>query len=137
MKQSILVIDDEQSLCDFLSYYLKRHGFQVTTTIYGADAPCLLDENHYHLVILDVVLKGCDGLELLTEIKNSHPQLPVLMLTGLGFQEEVLQEARKNGADGYLSKTLAKEHLLMEVRRLLNMPADQRRRLSQRGLIDR
>ena len=119
MKTHILVIDDELSMCDFLARYLAQHGFAVTTTPRGADARRLLDGQHYQLVVLDIVLKDCDGLELLSEIKTAHPALPVLMLTGLGYREDILQEARQRGAAGYLSKTLTTTHLLMEIHRLL------------------
>ncbi len=120
MKPRILVIDDEQSLCDFVAYFLRRHGFQVSTSLRGDDGLRLLNEHEVQLVILDVVLGDCDGLDLLSKIKNSHPNLPVLMLTGLGYQEDILQESRSRGASGYLSKSLAKEQLLLEVRRLLS-----------------
>ena len=126
MNHHILVVDDDPSLCDFIAYFLNRHGFQVTTVLDGSAAVRVLDEKSVHLVILDVILQDCNGLDLLFKIKQTHPRLPVLMLTGMGYHEEVLQEARKNGASGYLSKNLAKEHLLLEVRRLLNpaSPAD-------------
>ena len=124
MAPHILIIDDERSMCDYLKAYLTRHGFLVTTVLYGADARNQLFENRYHLVILDIVLKDCDGLALLSEIRSNHPQLPVLMLTGLGFREDVMQEAKQRGAAGYLSKTLTKDHLLMEIHRLLRPPSE-------------
>ena len=119
MKPQILVIDDEQPLCDYLDCYLTRHGFDVTTTTRSDEGLRLLDDHPYQLVILDVVLKDGDGLELLTRIIRAHPALPVLMLTGLGFQEEILLEAKSRGAAGYLSKSLTSTHLLLELHRLL------------------
>ena len=124
MKQHILVIDDEKTMCDFLAYFLRRYGFRVTTTIRGADALRLLNAHHVHLVILDIVLGDCSGLDLLLEIKLAHPALPVIMLTGLGYQEDALEIAKKNGAAGYLSKTLAAKQLLSEVRRFCAQPPE-------------
>ena len=122
MSYHILVIDDEPALGSFLALYLSRQGFLVTTTTRGADGLRLLDEYHFHLVVLDVVLIDCDGLEILSEIKKVHPALPVLMLTGLGYNADALHEAKHRGAAGYLSKTLTTPHLLLEIRRLLNPP---------------
>ncbi len=120
MKHHILVIDDEPAICDFLVQYLTQYGFLVTSSTRGADALRLLDENHYHFVILDIVLKDCEGLALLSEIKTAHPQLPVLMLTGLGFLEDPLQEAKRRGAVGYLSKSLVTSNLLLAIHRHLD-----------------
>ena len=79
MRHHILVIDDEQLIYDLLANFLTQHGFEVTTTKCKAEAVRSLDEHPYHLVLLDVVLKECDGLELLSEIKSAHPQLPVVL----------------------------------------------------------
>jgi DNA-binding NtrC family response regulator len=126
MKHHILVIDDELAICDFLDHYLTQHGFKVTSTTNASDALRLLDQNRFHFVVLDIVLKECDGLELLSEIKAAHPRLPVLMLTGLGFQEDPLQQAKRRGAVGYLSKSLMTSNLLLEIRRQLTPPPKRR-----------
>jgi len=72
-----------------------------------------------NLVILDVALAEADGLELLARLKGVHPKLPIIILTGMGFDDELLQEALQKGASGYVSKTLPLEQLLMEVHRTL------------------
>jgi DNA-binding NtrC family response regulator len=69
---------------------------------------------------MDIVLPDADGMEVLSAVKQNHPNLPVVMLTGIGFDEELLQEAKERGAVGYVSKTLPLDQLLMEVRRVLN-----------------
>jgi len=120
MKHHILVIDDEPAICDFLVQYLTQYGFLVTSTTRGGDALRLLDESDYDFVVLDIMLKDCEGLRLLSEIKTSHPRLPVLMLTGLGFLEDPLQEAKRRGAVGYLSKSLVTSNLLLAIHRHLD-----------------
>jgi DNA-binding NtrC family response regulator len=120
MKQHILVVDDEAPILELLSAYFKKHGYQTTTATTGTDALRLVDEGLPNLVILDVLLADTDGLEILAQIKASHPRLPVIIMTGIGFDEELLQEAVKKGASGYVSKTLPLDQLLMEVHRTLN-----------------
>lgn len=120
MKQHILVVDDEAPILELLSVYFKKNGYEVSTAGNHTDALRLIDEKRPNLVILDVLLADTDGLEVLGEIKASHPKLPVILMTGIGFDEELLQEAVKKGAAGYVSKTLPLDQLLMEVHRTLN-----------------
>lgn len=119
MKQHILVVDDEAPIRDLLTTYFTKRGFDVTACANGAETVKAVDDVPLSLVILDLALVDDDGLELLERIKKSHPNLPVIILTGMGFDEELLQEAKSKGADGYVSKTLPLEQLHMEVRRAL------------------
>jgi DNA-binding response OmpR family regulator len=70
------------------------------------------------LVVLDIGLGGEDGLNLLCEIKARHPETQVVMLTGMGFVEDLLEEAQEKGADGYVSKGLPMDELLLEIKRV-------------------
>jgi two-component system OmpR family response regulator len=120
MKQHILVVDDEAPILEMLASYLKKHGFDVSTANSAADALRLLEEKAIHLVILDVLLADTDGLELLDQIKALRPRLPVIIATGLAFDQQLLQDAVEKGAAGYVSKTQPLEQLLTEVHRTLN-----------------
>ena len=79
----------------------------------------LVKEGHIDLVVLDIGLADEDGLNLLSIIKAQHPSLRVVMLTGMGFVEDLLQEANQKGADGYVSKVLPLEELLLAIQRAL------------------
>lgn len=120
MKQHILVVDDEPPIRDLLSAFFKKHGYEVSTVATGAEALPAVDEKGVEVVILDVLLTDTDGLEVLSRIKAKHPKLPVIMMTGIGFDEELLQDALQKGASGYVSKTLPLDQLLAEVHRSLN-----------------
>jgi DNA-binding NtrC family response regulator len=122
MKQHILVVDDEEPIRDLLSEFFRKRGYDVTAAGMASDARRLVDEVPLNLVILDIALADADGLELLESIKQAHPQLPVIMLTGMGYDDELLQEALQKGASGYISKTLSLDQLLMEVHRTLKKP---------------
>lgn len=119
MKQHILVVDDEAPIRELLASYFKKHGYDVTTAADAVEATRLADEVPLHLVILDVLLADSDGLEVLERLKTAHPNLPIIIMTGIGFDEELLQEAIQKGASGYVSKTLPLDQLLMEAHRTL------------------
>ena len=79
----------------------------------------MLDNQPFHLLITDLLLTESDGLSLLKVVKNRHKNLPVIILTGMGFDNEVQKEALEKGADGYVSKGLTMSHLKMEISRVL------------------
>jgi DNA-binding NtrC family response regulator len=118
-QQHILVVDDEEPICDLLSDFFQKRGFQVTTAGNTEQARKISDEVPINLIILDVLLPDGDGMDLLESIKASHPNLPIIIMTGIGFDEDLLREAQTKGASGFVSKTLPVEQLLMEVNRTL------------------
>jgi DNA-binding response OmpR family regulator len=122
MSQQILVVDDEAPMRDLLAVFLTRAGYQVTQAASEAETVRLVNKQAIDLVVLDIGLGGEDGLKLLTTLKTQHPSLRVVMLTGMGFVEDLLQEASQKGADGYVSKAIPMEELVLAIRRVLKPP---------------
>jgi len=125
MSQHILVVDDEAQIRELLSVYLRKQGFQVSATGTTQETMGFLKETSVDLVVLDIGLADEDGLRLLAEIKKSHPAQRVVMLTGMGFVEDLLQEAHQKGADGYVSKVLPLDELLMAIQRTFKSGSPQ------------
>ena len=117
MSQHILVVDDETQIRELLSVYLVKQGFKVSSAATSEETLKLLKQEPTDLVVLDIGLADEDGLKLLADIKKNHPGLRVVMLTGMGFVEDLLQEAHQKGADGYVSKVLPLDELLMAIQR--------------------
>ena len=115
MKQHILVVDDESQIRELLSLYLSRQGYLVSTAATSAETLNFLRGSQVHLVVLDIGLADEDGLKVLAALKAAHPDVRVIMLTGMGFVEDLLQEAHQQGADGYVSKVLPLEELLLAI----------------------
>ena len=118
MSQHVLVVDDEAQIRELLSVYLKRQGYGVATAATSEETLRALSQTPVDLVVLDIGLANEDGLRLLTKIKAAHPNVRVVMLTGMGFVEDLLQEAQQEGADGYVSKVLPLDELLMAIQRV-------------------
>jgi DNA-binding response OmpR family regulator len=122
MKQRILVVDDEPQIREMLSMYFSRHGYDAATAGDSATTLQLVKDTAVDVVVLDISLADEDGLKLLEQLKKTQPGLRVIMLTGMGFVEDLLQEAQQKGADGYVSKVLPLDELLLAIQRILKNP---------------
>jgi DNA-binding NtrC family response regulator len=123
MKQQILIVDDEPQMREVLSLFLAEHGYQAFSAGTASETLQLLDQKRVDLVVLDIGLSDEDGLTLLSEIKARKPGIQVIMLTGMGFVEDLLEEAHKKGADGYVSKGLPMDELLLAIQRAVKPSA--------------
>jgi two-component system response regulator PilR (NtrC family) len=100
---SILVVDDERSMRDFLKILLVKEGYQVETASGGTQALEKIEQHPFNLIISDIRMDGMGGLELLNTIKEKHPSLPVVMITAFASPDDAVF-AMKNGAFDYVSK---------------------------------
>jgi CheY-like chemotaxis protein len=121
MKKRILVIDDEPQIREMLSMYFSSHGYETATAGDSAQAIRVVEGGNVDVAVLDIGLAEEDGLKLLEQLKSRFPDLHVIMLTGMGFVEDLLQEAQQKGADGYVSKVLPLDELLTAIHRILKV----------------
>jgi two-component system response regulator CpxR len=113
-RTQILLIDDDVKLCRLVKEYLSPFGFELTAIHNGPEGLSAAGENHYDAVILDVMLPGIDGFEVLRQIR-AHSDVPVLMLTALGDEADRIV-GLEIGADDYLPKTFSTRELLARLR---------------------
>src|SRR6185295_20379593 len=93
MKQHILVVDDEPQIREMLSVYFANHGYDTSTASDSTETLRAVAKSKVDVVVLDIGLAEEDGLKLLEKLKADRPNLRVIMLTGMGFVEDLLQEA--------------------------------------------
>jgi DNA-binding response OmpR family regulator len=119
----LLMIDDDKKLCRLVSTYLQPLGFDVTAVHTGPEGVerATATENPCHAVILDVMLPGMDGFEVLKRIR-AKSQVPVLMLTARGDEMDRIV-GLEIGADDYLPKTFSTRELLARLRAVLRRAA--------------
>lgn len=113
----VLLIDDDQELCELLIRWLTQEGFNVTACHDSHSARNLLAE-HPDAVILDVMLPDGSGLELLRQLRTHHPDLPVLMLSARGEPLDRIL-GLELGADDYLAKPCDPRELTARLRAVL------------------
>jgi DNA-binding response OmpR family regulator len=113
-EKTILVVDDEKSIRDAVTFYMKREGFGVIPAKDGAEALEIFERSHVDLVILDIMMQGYGGFEVCSAIRDKNSTLPIIMLSAksdlvdksLGF---------KLGADDYITKPFEPAELVMRV----------------------
>jgi DNA-binding NtrC family response regulator len=118
MLRSVLVVDDEQVLATAMADYLSRYGYAASVDGSGEKALKTIEEAPPDLIILDYRLPRMDGLQVLRKIKESHPEIGVIMLTAHGTVDKAV-EAIKLGAFDYLSKPIDLEELRLVVEKAL------------------
>lgn len=126
----ILVVDDKAENREILERFLERDGHRVETAVDGAEALRLIDEHDYDLVLLDLMMPGIDGFEVLDELRHKERlhNLPVIVVSGLDDAEDVLV-CLETGAEDFLSRPLDMRMLRAKVASSL-----ERHRLRQRTL---
>ena len=110
----VLVIDDDRKLCRLITDYLSPMGYEVSAVHHGAEGAERAVAEPWHAVILDVMLPGLDGFEVLKRIRRQS-DVPVLMLTARGDEADRIV-GLEIGADDYLPKTFSTRELLARLR---------------------
>jgi DNA-binding response OmpR family regulator len=111
---AVLVIDDDRKLCRLIRDYLKPLGYAVTVVHTGPEGVTQAAAQPWHAIILDVMLPGLDGFEVLKQIRRAS-DVPVLMLTARGDEADRIV-GLEIGADDYLPKTFSPRELLARLR---------------------
>ena len=111
----VLLVDDEEEFVSALSERLMLRGIEVDSALNGEEALALMVEKLFEVVILDVMMPGLGGLEVLKQIKSTHPNTQVILLTGHGSTREGI-EGMRLGAFDYLIKPVDIEEMLEKMR---------------------
>lgn len=119
MKQSILVVDDDELVRETLAHDLMREGFAVSTAPSGESALAFLQRNPADLVLCDLVLGDIDGIEVLRRIKANWPETAVVMITGHASIRNALDALRAGAAD-YIAKPADPEEVAHRLRTVLD-----------------
>ncbi len=116
----ILVVDDEADILSVLVYHLSRDGYRVTTAVNGAGALASAASEGPDLILLDIMLPGMDGYEVLQRLRNDERTraIPVILLTARREEEERVR-GFETGADDYITKPFSARELTLRVGALL------------------
>jgi DNA-binding NtrC family response regulator len=118
--EKLLVVDDEQSMAQFLGIVLRKEGYQVTTVHNGRDALEKVKTDNFDAVITDIKMPGMDGIQLLQGIKKLDPSMPVVIMTAYASQQSAI-DAVNLGAFQYLIKNAKNDEIKLVVRNAIEM----------------
>jgi len=110
----ILVVDDEPEICEVLKEFLEARGYLVTTASSGAEALRAIEKQRPHLILLDIVMPGMNGLETLQRILETDRTIPVSMLTAVD-DYKVVKQAIGKGAYDYITKPINFDYLEISI----------------------
>jgi DNA-binding response OmpR family regulator len=113
----LLLIDDDRSLASLIAEYCASGGFSITSALNGEEGIRLARQQYFNLIILDVMLPGIDGFEVLKRLHRSS-NIPILMLTTRGAAMDRVY-GLENGADDYLAKPFQPEELVARIKSIL------------------
>jgi DNA-binding response OmpR family regulator len=114
----ILIVEDDQRLAELIQRALEEQGFTTALAYDGLSGKKLALQNNYNLIITDIILPKLNGLDLCREIRESKPDIPIIMLTALGTTDDKV-EGFDAGTDDYLVKPFEMRELLARIRALL------------------
>ncbi len=121
----VLAVEDDRKTAEFVRKALTEAGFVVDVVHDGNDALAKLAAGGFEVVVLDIMLPGCDGLSVMRQLRGRGDKTPVLLLSARGSVEEKV-EGLNAGADDYLPKPFALQELLARVRALLRRGSETR-----------
>lgn len=117
MDERILVVDDEQDICDILQFNLKNEGYEVDVANSAEEALTLLTDNHA-LILLDVMMGGMSGFDMARHLRNEGVETPIIFLTAKNTETDMLQ-GFSLGGDDYMSKPFSVKELIARVKSVL------------------
>jgi DNA-binding NtrC family response regulator len=116
----ILIVDDEESMCQFLAIMLRKEGFTVHAVTSGVEALKEMKKNPYDIVMTDIQMPRMDGIQVLSGVKAIDPAVPVIIMTAYASQKTAIEAVNK-GAFHYLNKHAKNDEIKMVVRNALEV----------------
>jgi DNA-binding response OmpR family regulator len=114
-----LIVDDDPTIAKFLVTYLRQRGHTCHSLSDGFQTAAWLAHNDCDVVIVDLKMPKVDGITLISFIREINSRVPIIVFTGVGYNEEQMHAALRAGANGYVSKNLPVEQLYCVLSRVL------------------
>src|SRR6266404_7998526 len=125
-----LIIDDDPGIAKFLVTYLRQKGHTCQALTEEFQTATWLAHHDCEVVIVDLRMPKVDGISLISFIREINPKIPIVVFTGVGYDEEKMHAAFRAGANGYVSKNLPVEQLYCVLSRVLATCQQRARRES-------
>lgn len=118
-KVSVLIIDDDDVVLNALGQMVEKTGWKCLRAPTGEIGMDVFRTNDIDAVVLDINLPKMDGFAVLRQLKEMKPNVPVVMLTGLGYEKDQIEKALGFGAAGYVSKGMPVKSVISKIKMVL------------------
>jgi DNA-binding NtrC family response regulator len=118
-KERVLIVDDERSMCEFLTLLLTKEGYRVRATTSGREALSILDEEPHQLLVTDLRMPEMNGLDLVREARHRYPELGVVVMTAFASLESAVEALRLGAAD-YITKPFQVDEIRTVVEKVMD-----------------
>jgi len=112
MSHKVLVVDDEAPVRALFDDLLKKEKYVVRCVSSGEEALELVGKEDFDIVLLDIKLGGISGIEALKKIKDLKPTTAVIMITGFGYDEDLIAKSKEYGCCGYIGKNMPMSQIM-------------------------
>lgn len=112
MPDKVLVVDDEAQIGELFTELLKKEKCSVKCAGSGEEALEIIAQEDFDIVLLDIKLTGISGIETLRKIRSIKPKQIVIMITGFGYDEELISQSKELGCCGYISKNMPMSEIM-------------------------
>ena len=117
-KKKVLIVDDEPQIGKVFGLKLKLSGFEVASTVSGAEAIELVRNQKFDIMLLDVLMPDVTGMEVLDSVRE-FSQIPIILFTA---RPDIFEIAKRFGATDYISKPINPEQLVKKINTVLGIP---------------
>jgi DNA-binding NtrC family response regulator len=136
LTEKILVVDDEEIVCQSIKKILSRKGYSVDNALNVEDAVKKINDSKFDLVITDLMMPKTNGMELLKIVRDNYPELDVIMITGYASIDSAVK-ATKLGASHYLPKPFTPDELNEATEKVLLRHKEKAAQPKQKACRDR
>ncbi len=134
LEEKILVVDDEQSMREFLDIMLKKEGYKVSLASNGEEVLKLIEKDIFDLVLLDIRMPKMDGIAVLKKIKATSPETVVIMITAYASADTAIK-AMKEGAYDYITKPFKVEEIKLIIKNALEKKTLQKENILLKQMV--
>lgn len=125
MLYKILVVDDEAPVRELFVDLFKKEDCQSIACATGEQALEIIKKETFDVVLLDIKLPGMSGLEVLKNIRDTHKELPVVMITGFGFDEDLIAKTKQFGCAGYIGKNMPVSQIIVTFKNFVKIAKEK------------
>lgn len=125
MLYKILIVDDEAPVRDLFIDLFKKEDCLPVACATGEEALRILKKDTFDVVLLDIKLPGMNGLEVLKNIRDNYKNLPVVMITGFGFDEDLIAKSKQLGCCGYIGKNMPVAQIIVTFKEMVKKEKDK------------